>query len=80
MTPPEARLWVALRKKQQGLRFRRQHPVGPFVLDFFCESAKLAVEVDGQSHWRGENPLRDIERDHWLTVQASRRCACRQAS
>src|SRR5688572_9137904 len=72
MTPPEARLWVALRRKAHGLRFRRQHPLGPFVIDFFCDSAKLAVEVDGQQHWLGDNPLRDIERDEWLRFRGVR--------
>ena len=42
MTPPEARLWIALRRRQvDGLKFRRQHPIGPFVLDFFCASRML---------------------------------------
>jgi len=72
MTPPEARLWVALRRKAQGLRFRRQHPLGPFVLDFYCDSAKLAVEVDGGQHWLGDRPLRDIERDEWLSLRGVR--------
>jgi very-short-patch-repair endonuclease len=45
------RLWSRLRRKQlEGLRFRRQHPLGPFVVDFFCAEAKLIVEVDGGLH------------------------------
>ncbi|MDZ4373227.1 MAG: endonuclease domain-containing protein [Phenylobacterium sp.] len=72
MTPPEVRLWVQLRRKVQGVRFRRQHPVGPFVLDFYCDSLKLAVEVDGQTHWAGEAPLRDLERDAWLGLRGIR--------
>ena len=72
MTPPEARLWVALRRKTQGLRFRRQHPVGPYVLDFYCVSANLAVEVDGQTHWLGDAPARDAERDAWLALRGIR--------
>ena len=53
LTPPEARLWEALRNKQlEGLRFRCQHPVGNFILDFYCPSCKLVVEVDGQIHAR----------------------------
>ena len=48
LTPPEARLWVHLRKHQiADLGFRRQHPIGPYILDFFCARASLAVEVDG---------------------------------
>jgi very-short-patch-repair endonuclease len=51
MTEAERVLWTALRyQKARGLRFRRQHPVGRFVLDFFCPSAKLAVELDGSVH------------------------------
>ena len=72
MTPPEVRLWVQLRRQAQGARFRRQHPYGPFVLDFYCDRAKLAVEVDGQTHWLGDAPLRDIERDEWLAGRGVR--------
>ena len=51
MTPAEKRLWSALRNKQlEGLRFRRQHPVGNFILDFYCPSCKLVIEVDGEIH------------------------------
>ena len=51
MTPAEERLWSALRNKQlNGLRFRRQHPMGDFILDFYCPSCKLVVEVDGEIH------------------------------
>ena len=72
MTPPEARLWVALRRKTQGLRFRRQHPIGPCVLDFYCDAAKLCVEVDGQTHWIGDAQARDAERDAWLALRGIR--------
>jgi very-short-patch-repair endonuclease len=54
------------------LRFRRQHPLGPFVLDFYCDGARLAVEVDGQQHWRGDAQLRDIERDEWPSLKGVR--------
>jgi ATP-dependent DNA helicase RecQ len=50
-TPPEQLLWLALRNGQIGdLRFRRQHPIGPYVVDFYCHSIGLVVEVDGMSH------------------------------
>ena len=50
-TEAEQVLWGALQKKQvAGLKFRRQHPVGRFVLDFYCPSIKLVVEVDGGIH------------------------------
>ncbi len=48
---PERILWSVLRNKQlKGLRFRRQHAVGPYVVDFHSPAAKLVVEVDGESH------------------------------
>ena len=73
MTPPEARLWMALRKRAGGgLRFRRQHPIGPYVLDFYCASAKFAVEVDGFAHVTGDHPERDLRRDAWLAVRGIR--------
>ena len=46
MSLPEIVLWQALRKRgQSGLRFRRQHPLGPYILDFYCPAVRLAVEV-----------------------------------
>jgi very-short-patch-repair endonuclease len=51
LTPAESRLWQALNNRQiNGLRFRCQHPVGRFILDFYCPSCKLAIEVDGDIH------------------------------
>jgi very-short-patch-repair endonuclease len=51
MTEAEELLWSALRNKQLlGLRFRRQHAVGNFILDFYCPAYKLAIEVDGDIH------------------------------
>jgi very-short-patch-repair endonuclease len=67
LTPPEARLWQALRRRGlEGLKFRRQHTIGPFILDFYCVSARLTVEVDGALHSLGDNPKRDDSRDSWL--------------
>jgi len=67
MTPPEMRLWAVLRRREMdGLRFRRQHPEGPFVLDFYCADSKLAIEVDGVDHGLGSRPERDARRDRWL--------------
>jgi very-short-patch-repair endonuclease len=60
-TAAEEVLWSALRRNQvAGLKFRQQHPVGRFVLDFYCASCKLAVEVDGGVH--DEQAERDAER------------------
>ncbi len=51
MSLPEHVLWRELRGRQlDGLRFRRQHPVGRYVLDFFCPALRLAIEVDGRGH------------------------------
>jgi len=71
MTPPEIALWLVLRANDVGLRFRRQHPAGRYVLDFYCAPARLAVEVDGQAHNRGDRPLRDAVRDEWLAAQGT---------
>ena len=51
MTHPEYKLWSRLRNQGlAGLKFRRQHPVGPYIVDFVCEAKKLAIELDGDSH------------------------------
>jgi very-short-patch-repair endonuclease len=51
MTPAERRLWQALRADRlSGLRFRRQHAIGPFVVDFYCAAHRLVIEVDGEVH------------------------------
>ncbi|MES2135973.1 MAG: endonuclease domain-containing protein [Pseudomonadota bacterium] len=72
MTPPERRLWNMLRLRPGGFKFRRQHPVGSYTLDFFCYDAALCVEVDGFAHELGSNPQRDRRRDDWLTEQGVR--------
>jgi very-short-patch-repair endonuclease len=66
MSPPEAILWRVLRTRPAGLKFRRQHPVGPFVLDFYCASVRLGIEVDGMAHGLGDHPASDGQRDAWL--------------
>jgi very-short-patch-repair endonuclease len=51
MTPAEVRLWNALKdRKLGGLKFRAQHPVGRFILDFYCPSQRLVIELDGGVH------------------------------
>jgi very-short-patch-repair endonuclease len=67
---PEARLWKLLRLRSQSQPiFRRQHPIGPYVLDFYCAKARLAIEIDGISHDMGSRPQRDLVRDAWLTAR-----------
>ena len=66
MSPPEAILWQILRTRPAGLKFRHQHPIGPFVADFYCPSRKLIIQVDGIAHAMGDTPQRDARRDEWL--------------
>jgi very-short-patch-repair endonuclease len=63
MTPPERRLWAVLKTRPEGFKFRRQHPLGPYMLDYFCYEARVAIEVDGLAHEMGSNPARDERRD-----------------
>ena len=70
LSPPEARLWSRLRRRQlRGLKFRRQHPIGSYILDFYCAEARLAVEVDGQCHDRPDRIAHDRRRTAWLRDQ-----------
>jgi very-short-patch-repair endonuclease len=67
---PEARLWNRLRERLPGKPiFRRQHPIGPYVLDFYCAKANLAIEIDGIGHDMADRPRRDESRDAWLKKQ-----------
>lgn len=70
MTPSERLLWLMLRRDALGLHFRRQHPVGPFILDFYCAEAKLCVEVDGPVH--DEQAEYDQRRTDWLAREGIR--------
>jgi very-short-patch-repair endonuclease len=72
MTPPEIGLWLALRRNDARLRFRKQHAAGDYVLDFYCAPAMLAIEVDGEAHARGDRPMRDAIRDAWLATRGVR--------
>jgi very-short-patch-repair endonuclease len=69
MSLPEVLLWRELRTRPDGLKFRRQHPAGPYVLDFYCVGARLAIEIDGEAHDRGDRPARDEARDAWLKAE-----------
>ncbi len=66
MSLPEAVLWRELRQRPFGLKFRRQHGTGAYVLDFYCSDARLAIEIDGIAHDMGSRPLRDDLRGAWL--------------
>ena len=67
-TDAERYLWLHLRTKQlAGLRFRRQHPIGPYIVDFVCLEKRLVVELDGGQHQIQEK--KDKIRDEWLTSE-----------
>jgi very-short-patch-repair endonuclease len=72
LTPSEAKLWRHLRDRRAEFKFRRQHPIGPYVLDFYCPEAKLAVEVDGRQHAEPDQVRRDQERTIELGLQGVR--------
>ncbi|MCL4111168.1 UNVERIFIED_CONTAM: hypothetical protein GTU68_038510 [Idotea baltica] len=66
MTFEELKLWEVLKKKPFGFKFRRQHPFGIFILDFYCHSKKLSIEIDGDSHDFEEQKAYDIERTKFI--------------
>ncbi len=69
MTPPEIALWQALRLRPGGHKFRRQHPAGIYVLDFFCTKVRLAIEVDGRAHDSASVIAKDEARSRFLREQ-----------
>jgi very-short-patch-repair endonuclease len=73
LTDAERLLWRHLREfKREGLHFRRQVPIGPYVADFACHSAKLIVELDGSQHGEKTNVARDTERTAFLESEGYR--------
>src|SRR4051812_14031307 len=69
-TDAERRLWHLLRVKQLGgLRFRRQQPIGRYIVDFFCPAAKLIVELNGDQHGTDSNAAQDAARTRWLEAR-----------
>ena len=68
LAPAEKILWEALRQRRlDGIKFRRQHPIGPYIVDFYCAMARLVIELDGASHVGQEEY--DAERSAWLEAQ-----------
>jgi len=68
MTPPERKLWQAIRGESLGVKFRRQHPIGPYIADFYSRDAWLVVEVDGAAaHCSAEASAYDRERDAYMS-------------
>ena len=64
MSESEKLLWGYLEEKQRGWKFRRQHPIGPYALDFYCPKLKLCIEVDGEQHQYRQEA--DARRDVYL--------------
>ncbi len=65
-TSPEQALWQMLRGKQMGVKFRRQHGIGHYIVDFYCSEQKLVIEVDGDSHFTDDAQEYDQIRDAYL--------------
>jgi adenine-specific DNA-methyltransferase len=73
--PPdvERKMWSLLRAKRLGnLRFRRQQPIGPYVVNFYCSAAKLIVELDGSQHGESDSVQYDNARTAWLSERGYR--------
>src|SRR6202166_4199115 len=70
LTNAETILWSKLRHGVGGMRFRRQHPIGPYIADFACIRARLVVEVDGATHSSDEERLHDARREAFLRSQS----------
>ena len=66
-TSAEAALWSCLRAKQlEGIQWRRQFSIGPYILDFYAPLLKLCIELDGEPHYTPEGHDHDIQREEWL--------------
>jgi very-short-patch-repair endonuclease len=66
-TKAEKKLWYLLQRGQMaGLSFRRQHPLGKYIIDFYCSPLKLAIEVDGGQHNEQAHQAHDARRSQWL--------------
>jgi very-short-patch-repair endonuclease len=69
-TDAERRLWMRLRRHQLGVQFRRQHPIGPYIVDFCCVERMIVVELDGGQH--EDQRARDEARTQWLAGRGFR--------
>jgi very-short-patch-repair endonuclease len=78
MSPPEVLLWARLHAlRGEGPTFRRQHPIGPYIADFYCSAARLVIEVDGAVHTEDRQIAHDAQRDAYMRGLGYRilRCA-----
>ncbi len=71
-TDAEARLWSVLRNRRLGPKFRRQHQLGPYVLDFYCHEHRLAIELDGGQHFEAREIERDARRTRFIEARGIR--------
>jgi len=77
MSPPEVLLWTRLRLlRGEGPTFRRQHPIGPYVADFYCAAARLVVEIDGAHHAEDGQIAKDEARAAYLQRSGYRLVRC----
>lgn len=65
-TEPEKKLWNGLRSKQLGVKFRRQHGIANYIVDFYCPECSLVIELDGDSHYNDQATKKDQIRDAYL--------------
>ncbi len=68
-TPQEIILWSRIRNIQLGKKFRRQHSIGPYIVDFYCPENQLVIEVDGSQHFDEDDVLYDKQRTRFLESQ-----------
>lgn len=66
LTPQEFKLWVYLKNKKLGQKFRRQHSIGPYIVDFYCREKNLIIELDGSQHIEAKKY--DEERDNYMKI------------
>ena len=72
MSLPEVLLWQRLKGSPQGVSFRKQHPIDPYVVDFYCSDARLVVEIEGKLHDLQDRPQRDDARFAFLSDRGYR--------
>lgn len=68
LTHPEQLLWQHLRNKQLGVKFRRQHGIGPYIADFYCPECALVIELDGESHFADAAISYDHHRETFMQM------------
>jgi len=73
LTSAEATLWICLQKKKlEGRKFRRQHSIGNFIVDFYCPAETLVIELDGEQHYTSEGIIYDARRTGYLNLKGVR--------